>query len=123
MPKVMLIEDDATMLILLGTLLQMEGFQVAKVAKEETVDDLLSALRREKPDVALLDVHLHQISGFDLLSQLRQDPELKPIRVLMSSGLDCSTECLQAGADDFILKPYMPDELIRRIRQALSLEK
>ncbi len=120
MPKVMLIEDDKTMLTLLGTLLKMEGFQVASLTTEKTLDDLLTTLRREKPDAALVDVHLAQISGIDLLSRVRQQSDLNTIRILMSSGLDRSDECKQAGADDFILKPYMPDELIQRIRRVLK---
>lgn len=120
MPKILLIEDDATMLNLLGTLLQMEGFQVAKVSKEETVEDFLETMRREKPDVALLDVHLHNVSGYDLLRQLRKDRDLRHIRVVMSSGMDVRTECLLAGANDFILKPYMPDDLIRLIRKTIE---
>ena len=49
MPKVMLIEDDKTMLTLLGTLLKMEGFQVVPLTTEQTVDDFIATLRREKP--------------------------------------------------------------------------
>jgi DNA-binding response OmpR family regulator len=119
MPKVMLIEDDKTMLLLLGTLLKMEGFEVVSLTTEKTLDDLLATLHREKPDAAMVDVHMPQTNGIELLIRVRQEPELKSIRMLMSSGLDKSIECKQAGADDFILKPYMPDELIKRIRQVL----
>ena len=121
MPKVMLIEDDKTMLSLLGTLLKMEGFQVASLANEKNIDDLITTFRREKPDAAMIDVHLTGVNGIDLLLRMRQEPDLNSIRVLMSSGLDKSEECKQAGADDFILKPYMPDELIKRIRRVLSV--
>jgi len=120
MPKVMLIEDDKTMLSLLGTLLKMENFQVVPLTTEKTLDDLLTTLHREKPDVALVDVHLQQANGIDLLVRVRADPDLRSTRILMSSGLDKSTECKQAGADDFILKPYMPDELIQCIRRVLK---
>ena len=117
----MLIEDDKTMLSLLSTLLKMEGYQVATFANEKSIDELLASLNKEKPDAAMIDVHLPHINGIDLLSRLRKEPELKSIRILMSSGLDKSEECKQAGADDFILKPYMPDELINRIRRVLSV--
>ena len=120
MTKVILIEDDRTMLSLLGTLLKMEGFQIATLGNEKTIEDMLSLCRQEKPDAAMIDVHLPHVSGIDLLQRLRQEPDLSMIRILMSSGLDRSEACLQAGADDFILKPYMPDELIQRIRRVLS---
>lgn len=119
MVKVMLVEDDITMLNLLGTLLQMEGFAVARIRQEETLDDLVATLHRETPDIVLLDIHLRQISGFDLLERIRQDGILKNLRVLMSSGMECAAECLEAGADGFILKPYMPDDLIRLIRKTI----
>ena len=120
MQKVMLIEDDKTMLTLLGTLLKMEGYQIIPLTTEQTVDDLISTLRNEMPDVALVDVHLQHTSGIDLLVRVRQEPDLTSIRILMSSGLDMSAECKKAGADDFILKPYMPDELIQRICRVLK---
>jgi DNA-binding response OmpR family regulator len=120
MQKVMLIEDDKTMLTLLSTLLKMENFQVVQLTTEQTVDDLIATLRREKPDAALVDVHLQNASGVDLLDRIRKEPDLKTIRILMTSGLDMSYECKKAGADDFILKPYMPDELLQHIRQVLK---
>jgi len=120
MSKVMLIEDDKTMLTLLSTLLMMEGFQIVQLTTEQTVDDLIATLRREKPDAALVDVHLQHTSGVDLLTRVRQEPDICSIRIIMSSGLDMSAESKMAGADDFILKPYMPDELIQRIRRALK---
>jgi DNA-binding response OmpR family regulator len=120
MSKVMLVEDDKTMLTLLSTLLKMEGFQIVQLTTEQTVDDLIATLRREKPDAALVDVHLQHANGIDLVTRVRQDPDLNALRILMTSGLDASAECKQAGANDFILKPYMPDELIQRIRRVLK---
>ncbi len=120
MHKVMLIEDDKTMLTLLSTLLKMEGFQIVPLTTEQTVDDFLATLRREKPDAALVDVHLKHANGIDLLSRVRKDPDISSTRILMSSGLDMSADSKKAGADDFILKPYMPDELIQRIRRVLA---
>jgi DNA-binding response OmpR family regulator len=120
MQKIMLIEDDKTMLSLLGTLLKMEGFQIIPITTEKSVEEILSTLRREMPDAALVDVHLQNVSGLDLLTRLRQEPDISSTRILMSSGLDKSIECKQAGANDFILKPYMPDDLIQRIRRVLE---
>lgn len=120
MPKVSLIEDDASMLSLLGTLLGFEGFEVAPLDGGMNLEETLENLRRENPQLILLDVHLPAISSFDLLQRLRQDPELMSVQVLMSSGMELTDKCLQAGADDFILKPYMPDELIGKIRKMLK---
>ncbi len=116
MPKIMLIEDDRTMLSLLTILLQMENFNVCSPT-DDRPEDILAAIRTEKPDVVLLDVNLRLGNGIDLLRTMRGDEELKDTRVIMSSGLDLGHECLQAGADGFLLKPYMPDDLIKLIKE------
>jgi DNA-binding response OmpR family regulator len=117
---VMLAEDDFTMLSLMGTLLEMEGFQVFKYNNEQTAADLLLAMRRYRPQLLLLDIHINQINGLDVARLIRQDPELNAIRILMASGMSHHEECLAAGADSFILKPFMPDDLIKRIRALLN---
>ena len=117
MQKVMLIEDDATMLSLLGTLLKMEGFETATLDDRE---DLLDALRREKPDVILLDVNLVFGNGIDFLRRIRADQSLEKSVVIMSSGMPLEAECLAAGANSFLLKPYMPDALIGAIKAGLG---
>lgn len=117
MQKVMLVEDDATMLSLLVTLLKMEGFDPATLRDGE---DVIQALRREKPDVVLLDVNLQFGNGIDFLRRIRADKILEDSVVIMSSGMPLETECLAAGANSFLLKPYMPDVLIAAIKAALS---
>ena len=114
MTKIMLIEDDKTMLTLLGTLLDMEGFQVVKVGK---FDSVVEDIRKEDPDVILMDVHLEDKDGIEILSVLRNDSQLKKKKVIISSGLDKRYESKKAGADDFLMKPYMPDELIGIVKK------
>lgn len=117
MPKILLVEDDNTMLSLLQTLLKMEGFATAALGDSEKV---IEAVYREKPDVILLDVHLAQGSGIQLLREIRLDPKLDRTLVLMQSGLNLADECKAAGADEFLLKPYMPEILLNTIRQGLA---
>lgn len=114
MTKVMLVEDDLTMLNLLGTLMDFEGYQAVKV---EDFGNVLAQMRKEKPDLVLMDVHLDEVDGITLLSEMRKDENLKKTKVIMSSGMDYKDECMAKGADDFVLKPYMPDELIERIKK------
>jgi CheY-like chemotaxis protein len=89
--KVLLIEDDTTMLTLLRTLLRFEGYEVAQMEGDGHLDGIVEAIRKDK--------------------------ELQDIRVIMSSGIDFSQKCLEEGVDGFIQKPYMPEELIRKIRE------
>ena len=117
MPKIMLAEDDLTMLRLLKTLMQLEGFESVGLDDHENV---LDAVHRESPDVLLLDVHLTQGNGLDFLRQMRADPRFDGLIVLMASGMSLKDECLAAGANEFLLKPFMPDTLINDISSLLA---
>ena len=115
MTKVLLAEDDHTMSALLKTLLTIEGFEAITLLDKP--GDIIENIRRERPDAVLLDVNLGEQDGIAIVRQMRLVPELKSVRVIMSSGMAKADECLEAGADDFLLKPYMPDDLIRRLRR------
>ena len=121
MNKVLLVEDDRTMLSLLNTLLRFEGFDSIPLEHQEDLSNVMSFLRQENPDLIILDINLRRFSGFDLLRLLKADPDLKGIRVIMASGTDLRERCLVEGADSFILKPFMFDELIREIQRILNL--
>jgi DNA-binding response OmpR family regulator len=110
--KIMLIEDDHTMLGLLQTLLTLEGFQVI-AAEDEPFDQLISKIDTEQPNTILMDINLRQGNGLDLLHAIRSNPARQNIRVIMSSGSDYKDECLENGAQAFLMKPYMPDDLIK----------
>ena len=117
MPSIMLAEDDLTMVTLLKTLLGMEGYQVIALSVD---DDIYESARKNRPDVLLLDVHLHQINGLDVLKQVRKDDEINDLKVVMTSGLNLEAECKNLGANDFLLKPYMPDDLLQILKRNIS---
>jgi len=112
--KILLAEDDMTMVSLLKTLLKMEGFDVVSLSADA---DVPAAVIAENPDVLLLDVHLSHQSGFDIMDALRSSPDTAAVRVVMSSGANVKEECMHHGADGFLLKPYMPDDLISILKQ------
>ena len=120
MARITILEDDATMLSLLQTLLEFEGFQAGNIDHAGSLPQMVEALHTEMPDLLILDIHLDHINGFELLGDLRRDEDFKPMRILVSSGRDLSRECFQAGADGFIMKPFMPDDLIGQIRNILG---
>ncbi|RIK29980.1 MAG: hypothetical protein DCC56_11445 [Anaerolineae bacterium] len=113
MAKVLLAEDDHTMVMLLQTLLKMEGFEVF-VADIDA--DIPAVIRQENPDALFMDVHLGQQSGMEVAESLRKDPQFSELRIVMTSGLNVREECLRRGANDFLLKPFMPDDLLALLR-------
>lgn len=117
MPRIMLAEDDLTMVTLLKTLLGMEGYQVIALSID---DDVVEAVRSDRPDVLLLDVHLPNANGLDVLDRIREDDETRDLKVVMTSGLNLEIECKNHGADDFLLKPYMPDDLLTILERNLN---
>jgi len=118
--KVMLFDDDETMVSLLQTLLELEGYQVVLPATTGRLETLIDNIFREKPALLLLDVHLNHINGLDLLRCLRQSSELNSIHVLMTSGMDLSHECCMEEADGFLMKPYMAEDLMIKIKNVLG---
>jgi len=122
MLKVMLIEDDQTMVSLLTTLLKMEGF-IVKTPSNHQMDGLFNAIVHDRPQIAFVDVKLRSGSGLDLVRKIRKDPDIKDTRILMSSGFNVQHECIQAGADGFILKPFMPDDLLKLIHKTIKNKK
>ncbi len=115
MPKILLLEDDRDMLTLLRTFLELEGFTVSALKLGEPV---LPLVEREHPDVILLDVFLAGQNGLQILESIRSHPQIGATKVVMVSGMDVSTECKKKGADAFLLKPYMPDDLVRLLKHA-----
>ncbi|GER81164.1 MAG: response regulator [Anaerolineales bacterium] len=113
MSNVLLAEDDATMVKLLETLLKMEGYQVSALDADASVAEAVLA---DPPDILLMDVHLSNNNGIEELKKLRAAPGGGDVRVLMVSGLDFKDECLANGADGFLQKPFMPDDLLSALR-------
>lgn len=113
MAKVLLAEDDATMVSLLKTLLTMEGYEVLGLDANADVPD---AVQRERPDALFMDVHLGKQSGMEILEAIRKNKDTAGLRVIMTSGLDVRDECVRRGANAFLMKPFMPDDLLRLLK-------
>ena len=114
MAKVLLAEDDATMVSLLKTLLKLEGYEVQAL---DVNSDVPAVVEREKPHALFMDVHLGGQSGMEILDVIRKQKELSDVRIVMTSGLNVKDECINRGANAFLLKPFMPDDLIRALKQ------
>ncbi|MER7008631.1 response regulator transcription factor [Dactylosporangium sp. NPDC000555] len=120
MPTVLVAEDDLAIRDLLTFLLDTSGHQVLACADGGSA---LATARRERPDLAILDVSMPGINGIEVCRALRgtADTELMPVLMLTSHGqwLDVSSG-FDAGADDYLVKPFEPSELMARIETLLE---
>jgi DNA-binding response OmpR family regulator len=114
MAKVLLAEDDQIMVGLLTTLLHMDGFDVRAVDAD---GDVVAAVQEYAPEFLVLDVHLSQQNGLDVVEAIRKIGKGGRVHVIMISGLNVREESLKRGADDFLLKPFMPDDLMKLLRR------
>ncbi|MEJ5313293.1 MULTISPECIES: PleD family two-component system response regulator [Anaerolinea] len=114
--KIMLVDDDRTMQAILKTLLELDHHQVI-IWDGISESDTLSQIQREMPELLILDYYLRDKNGTEIVKEIRQNPVTRNIRVIMTSGQYLKEECLEAGADAFLLKPYMPDDLLSLIHQ------
>ena len=117
MPKIVVLEDEVVLVDLLHDLLDLEGYAVSKL---KSAKNALAELRASQPDALLMDVNLKDANGLDLLGQIRADEDLKDMLVVLTSGMDYRQESLARGADDFLMKPYMPDDLIEILKQKIK---
>jgi CheY-like chemotaxis protein len=114
MPKILLAEDDHTMISLLTTLMRMEGFEVIALA---AISDVPGAVLQHRPDNLLIDYHLGRQNGIEVVEKIRANPANKNLNIVMASGLNVKDECLRRGVDHFLLKPFMPDDLIAVLKK------
>jgi DNA-binding response OmpR family regulator len=120
--KVLLLEDDRTMLPLLGKVLVLEGFQPVLPFDLQN-SSIIDTILEEKPAAIFMDVHLGELNGLEFLAELRLQPVQGSYKILMTSGLELRQECLAAGADGFLMKPFMPKELIDWLNNAIGPEE
>lgn len=108
MAKVLIVDDDKTTVMLLQTLLELDGFEIATIGNGGGV---LSLIETFQPDVVLMDYHLSDMDGVEVLREIRAHATYHNLPVVMASGLDVEREVVAAGANKFLVKPFEPDEL------------
>ncbi len=117
MSRILVIEDEYAMRHALEDLLASEGHRVVTAADGAVG---LDRARDERPDLILLDVMLPKVDGFALAAELRRIGSRVPILLLTAKGgVDDRVAGLDAGADDYLAKPFNPQELLARIRALL----
>ena len=117
MREVLVVEDDARTAYLLQAYLERERCHVSIASDGEQA---LVAARRQPPDLVLLDLMLPRIDGLELCQMLRElQPRVSIIMVTARTTEDAKLDGLDAGADDYVTKPFSPRELMARVRAAL----
>jgi CheY-like chemotaxis protein len=120
MSQVVVVEDDPTNATLTKMLLEMDGFTVTACHSAQEAEETIAA----DTSAFVIDVNLARgLSGIDLLRNIRAGQTRSPAEtiVIMTSGdARRSDDCLQAGANDFLLKPYSPDKLSQLLKKLLK---
>jgi DNA-binding response OmpR family regulator len=115
--KVMIADDDAGIVDFLSILLEYEGYEVSSTLNGAT----LLTLDKEFPDIILLDIWMSGIDGRDVCKHLKQKEDTKKIPIIMiSASNDIERSAFDAGADDFLAKPFDMDELLKKIESKLN---
>jgi DNA-binding response OmpR family regulator len=113
----MIADDDPGILDAVGLILEFEGYKVQSTLNGLTILDM----ENEFPDLLLLDIWMSGADGRDICKKLKQRPATSKIPIVMiSASKDIERSAMDAGADDFLEKPFEMDELLQKIQNQLN---
>src|SRR5215471_10799445 len=118
-PLVLVVEDEAPLVTMLRYNLEREGFQVCEAADGE---EALVQIAERRPDLVLLDWMLPLVSGIEVCRRIRRASETRsmPVVILTARGEEADrVRGLDSGADDYVVKPFSPSELVARLRAVM----
>jgi signal transduction histidine kinase len=117
-PKILVVDDEPNIAQLFRHLLEKDGHAVLITGRGL---DVLPLAQREQPDLILLDLILPDADGFEVLSQLKQDPVTRPIPVIVTSIVDEKEKGLALGATEYLVKPISDLQLLSNVRRVLTI--
>ena len=120
MAKIVIAEDEPDIRELIAFTLRFAGYEVITGTNGEEGYELT---KKERPDLAMFDVRMPKMTGYDACRVMKTNPALKdiPVVFLSAKGQDSEIQSgLDAGAEDYLLKPFAPDQLTQRVRAILS---
>lgn len=119
-PSILIVEDEDNIALALEHFLGAQGYRLERVANG---GEALAKIRQMRPDLVLLDVMLPEVSGYEICQQIRQDPELAGLKILIMTARGAAVERrkgLALGADEFVTKPFQLSELRDRVAGLLG---
>lgn len=120
--RVLVVDDQPSNLRVISALLERHGYAVTTA---ERGADALAALEEQLPDLMLLDMLMPGMDGFDLLREIRRHPDWSSLPVVfltIAQDRDLLLRAFEAGAVDFVTKPFMPEELLARVQAHIGLK-
>lgn len=114
--KILLVDDDPDLLALIAFALQQAGFLVVRAADGPSA---VSVFECEQPDLAVLDINLPRMNGFELAQRIRQQSTIPLIMLTVRNEEEDVVRALELGADDYLTKPFSPRVLVARVRALL----
>lgn len=121
-PRILLVEDDAFLIGIYATKLELEGFDVLQAKDGEAG---LQAVQKELPDIILLDILMPKLDGFQVLEALKKDAKTKKIPVVLLSNLGQKDDVERGralGATDYLIKAhFVPSETVQKIKHILKI--
>lgn len=118
--RVLAVDDEKLIVLAIRHNLQMAGYEVLTAYDGR---EAVQAIEQERPDLVILDVMMPELSGWDVLSCIRDDPELQDIPVIMLTALGQDGdvgETLRRGADMHLTKPFEPRQLLQIVKGLLD---
>jgi DNA-binding response OmpR family regulator len=122
--RVLVVEDNEHAAYLLKTLLERAGYSV--VVSPDGRDALEKIASIEPVDLVMLDLMLPYVSGYQVLIEARQNPKWRRVPIVVVTGRTLEMDAVRAlemGANDFVRKPFAPEELLARARRAIELTR
>jgi two-component system KDP operon response regulator KdpE len=114
--SILVVDDEPQLRRVIRTLLTAKGYEVSEA---RSAAEALERIRAAKYDLALLDINMPEITGIEVCRQVREHSEMPIIILTVRSAESDKVEALDAGADDYVTKPFGAQELLARIRAAL----
>ena len=114
--RILVVDDDTALAEMIGIVLRTEGFETVFCADGAQAVD---AWRTERPDLILLDLMLPGVDGIEICTRARAEAGIPPIMLTARTDTADAAKGLESGADDYIVKPFNPKELVARIRTRL----